>query len=900
MLLGRDRERHDLEKVLADARLNSSAVMVLVGDVGIGKTTLLEYAAAQARAAGMRVLQARGIESEARVPFAGLLELLRPALSALDRIPEPQRAALEGALALRPATAQDRFAVGAATLNLLAAHAEDAPVAAFVDDAHWLDGSTADALLFAIRRLVADPIAVAVAVREGEPSFVDGAGLPTLRLDGLDRDAAAELVGEDTVDRLYAATAGNPLALLELAPEVARLTDLPIDAPVPIAGSVAQGFVRRADALPAATRAALLVAAASDTGDLQALERASPGAVQELLPAESAGLVALQDGHVEFSHVLARSAVYGAAAPEERRAAHRALAGALPDHEADRRAWHLALATVGPDEAAASALEQAGDRAYERSAYADAAAAYERAAALSLAPSALVHRAADAAWLSGQADRAISLLDDALPGEDDPSLALAVDHLRGQIMSRRGPVTEAQALLAEAAERAAASDPERAVVMLAQATMQSFYAGDTPAMVRTAGRATELAAGQGARAAILAGLASGMALVFAGEGDRGARALHDAVALLESSDELRDDPHLVVWAAYGPLWLREAEAGRGLYERALALVRSRTALGALPELLVHVARDWATTDEWPAAHAGYSEGIALARETGQDVALAFGLAGLAWLEAREGREAECRAHAAEGREACIRAGVGVHELWAVAALGDLELGLGRPEAALEHYREWDALLTVRGIEDADLSPAPELVETLLRLGRGDDAAAAAEHHEQSALAKGQPWALARAARIRGLLATEEDFERGFEEAVDLHGHTPDVFETARTRLAYGGRLRRAGKRVRAREELREAIDLLDSLGAEPWSNLARVELEATGETARRRNPSTLDQLTPQELQIALLLAEGRTTREAAASMFLSPKTIEYHLRNVYRKLGVHSRPELAEAVARLH
>ena len=900
MLLGRDRERHDLEKVLADARLNSSAVMVLVGDVGIGKTTLLEYAAAQARAAGMRVLQARGIESEARVPFAGLLELLRPALPALDRIPEPQRAALEGALALRPATAQDRFAVGAATLNLLAAHAEDAPVAAFVDDAQWLDGSTADALLFAIRRLVADPIAVVVAVREGEPSFVDGAGLPTLRLGGLDRDAAAELVGEDTVDRLYAATAGNPLALLELAPEAARLTDFPIDAPVPIAGSVAQGFVRRAEALPAATRAALLVAAASDTGDLQALERASPGAVQELLPAESAGLVALQDGHVEFSHVLARSAVYGAAAPEERRAAHRALAGALPDHEADRRAWHLALATVGPDETAASALEQAGDRAYERSAYADAAAAYERAAALSLAPSALVHRAADAAWLSGQADRAISLLDDALPGEDDPSLALAVDHLRGQIMSRRGPVTEAQALLAEAAERAAASDPERAVVMLAQATMQSFYAGDTPAMVRTAGRATELAAGQGARAAILAGLASGMALVFAGEGDRGARALRDAVALLESSDELRDDPHLVVWAAYGPLWLREAEAGRGLYERALALVRSRTALGALPELLVHVARDWATTDEWPAAHAGYSEGIALARETGQGVALAFGLAGLAWLEAREGREAECRAHATEGREACIRAGVGVHELWAVAALGDLELGLGRPEAALEHYREWDALLTVRGIEDADLSPAPELVETLLRLGRGDDAAAAAEHHEQSALAKGQPWALARAARIRGLLATDEDFEREFEEAVDLHGHTPDVFETARTRLAYGGRLRRAGKRVRAREELREAIDLLDSLGAEPWSNLARVELEATGETARRRNPSTLDQLTPQELQIALLLAEGRTTREAAASMFLSPKTIEYHLRNVYRKLGVHSRSELAEAVARLH
>jgi DNA-binding CsgD family transcriptional regulator len=789
--------------------------------------------------------------------------------------------------------------VGAATLNLLAAHAEDAPVAAFVDDAHWLDGSTADALLFALRRLVVDPIAAIVAVREHEPSFVDGAGLTTLRLEGLDRDAAAALVGEDAVDRLYAATAGNPLALLELAPEAARVADLPIDAPVPIAGSVAQGFVRRAEALPEPTRNALLVAAASDTGELQALERACPGLVQDLLPAESAGLVALRDGYAKFSHALARSAVYGDAQPEERRAAHRALAQSLPDRDADRRAWHLALAAVGPDRAASFALEQAANRAYERSAYAVAASAYERAAALSAEPAALVHRAADAAWLAGQAERAISLLDRVVPGEEDLTLVLATEHLRGQIMARRGPVREAQSILTGAAERAAGADPERAVVMLAQATMQSFYAGDTAAMMRTAERATELAAGLNGRAAILAGLARGMALVFAGEGESGARSIREAVDLLESSDELRDDPHLVIWAAHGPLWLREAEAGRSLYERALALVRSRTALGALPELLVHVARDWATTNEWPAAHAGYSEGVALARETGQGVALAFGLAGLAWLEARQGREEECRAHAAEGREACIRTGVGVHELWTLAALGDLELGLGRPEVALDHYREWEALLAERGIEDTDLSPAPELAETLLRLGRGDEAAVAAARHDQSAQAKGQPWALARAARTRGLLASDDDFEREFEQAIDLHGHTPDVFETARTRLAYGGRLRRAGRRVRARDQLREAIDLLDSLGAEPWANLARLELKATGETVRKRDPSTLDQLTPQELQIALLLAEGRTTREAAASMFLSPKTIEYHLRNVYRKLGVHSRPELAEAVARI-
>jgi DNA-binding CsgD family transcriptional regulator len=899
MLLGRDRERQELDAALADARLNRSAVLVVSGEVGIGKTMLLEDASERAHAAGMRVLRARGIESEARVPFAGLLELLRPALSALDRIPELQRAALEGALALRPARAQDRFAVGAATLSVLAAYAEDAPVAALVDDVHWLDGSSADALLFAMRRLVADPIAVIVAVRQDEPSFVDDAHLPTLHVRGLDRDAAAILVGAAAADRLYAATEGNPLALLELAPEAARLADLPIDMPAPIVGRLASGFVRRAASLPERTRRALLVAAASDTGDLTSLARAYPGCVEDLFPAEEAGLVGLRDGRVEFRHALTRSALYGAAPAEEQRAAHRALASALPDHDVDRRAWHLALATVGPDSAASSALEQAGARAYQRSAYVEAAAAYERAATLSLDPARLSYNAADAAWLAGQPDRSIALLDNASRQAQDSSLTIHIEHLRGRIAALRGPVSEAQAMLVAAAERAADLDPEAAVVMLAEATFLSYYAGDARAMLRTAARATELAAPLGGRAAIVAGLAQGMALVFAGDGESGARSIRLAVAQLEASDELRDHPHLVLWAALGPLWLREAEAGRSLFERALALVRTRTALGAMPELLVHMARDWATTDEWSSAHAAYSEGIALARETGQGVALAFGLSGLAWLEARQGREVECRAHAAEGRETCIRTGVVANELWTRAALGDLELGLGRPEAAATHYEEWDALLQSSGIEDADLSPGPELAETYLRLGRVDDAIAAATRHEESARTKGQPWALARAARTRGLLAPDVELEHAFDEALRLHEQTPDRYEAARTRLAYGARLRRAGRRVRAREELRAAIETFDALGAEPWSNRARTELEATGETVRKRNVSLRDQLTPQELQIALLLAEGRTTREAAAAMFLSPKTIEYHLRNVYRKLGVRSRPELSESMAAL-
>ncbi len=899
MVVGRARERQELDALLAAARLNRSGVLVLAGEPGIGKTTLLDDASERARSRGMRVLRARGIESEARVPFAALFELLRPTLDALDRVPGPQAAALEGALALRPAHAQDRFAVGAATLSLLAAFAEDAPVAVLVDDAQWLDGSTADALLFAVRRLVADPIAAVVAVRDGEPSFVDGAGLPTLKLVGLDFAAATDLVGEPAATRLHRMTGGNPLALLELAPDASRLADIPLDTPAPIVGSLARGFVRRASALPQATRDALVLVAASDTGRLGTLARARDGVVDDLAPAETAALVELRDGCVEFQHPLARSAIYGAASPEERRSAHRALADALPDADADRRAWHLALATVGPDEAAASALAQAGARARDRSAYAVAAAAYERAASFSSEPARLLHAAADTALLAGRPDRAAALVDEARTQATDPQLRVRIEHLRGQIAARRGPVQEAQSILAAAAESAAESDPELAVIMLAEATNQSFYAGDADGMLRTATRAVELAGHAGGRAAIFAALAHGMALVFAGEGEGGARSIRQAVEQLEASDELRDDPHLVVWAALGPLWLREAAAGRSLYERALELVRGRTALGALPELLVHIARDWATTSEWAAAHSSYSEGIALARESGQDVALGFGLAGIAWLEARQGRADAAREHASEGRAVCVRAGIAVHELWTVAALADLELGLGRPDAALVHLEEWDALLRARAIEDIDLSPAPELVEVLLRLGRRDDAVTIAAEHDESARGKGQPWALARGARARGLLASDDEFEAAFEEALLLHCRTPDVYETARTGLAYGARLRRAGRRVLARERLRDAIDVFDQLGAAPWSELGRAELEATGETARRRDVTTLDELTPQELQVALQLADGRTTKEAAAAMFLSPKTIEYHLRNVYRKLDVHSRAHLADAVARL-
>jgi DNA-binding CsgD family transcriptional regulator len=907
MLLGREEERLALDRLLDEARAGRSGALALVGEAGIGKTALLEYAVGQA--AGMRVLRARGIESEAEVPFAGLSELLRPALRAIERIPPPQAQALAGALALGPASARDRFAVGAATLSLLTAHAEEGPLALFVDDAHLLDPSSAGALLFAARRLVADPIALVLAVREGEPSLLDGSDLRVLRVPGLDRaDAAALLrrahVGGETAERLYRATAGNPLALLELAPEAGRLSAAPTDAPVPISATVAAAFARRLGPLPERTRRVLVLAAAGDSRDAAALARATAGTglgLADLAPAEEAGLVSLDAGRVEFRHPLARSAVYADATAAERREAHAALAAALPDRDVEKRAWHLAAASVGPDAQAAAALEQAGTRARERSAYAVAAAAFESGAHLALSAEVRARQlfaAADSATLAGMPSRALTLLDDAQPGDGDEVLSARIDYLRGQLTMRRGRVLDGYALIVAAAERLAQTDPEAAVVMLAEAVHGCFYAGATPQMVAAAERAGTLAAPLSSeRAAFFAALARGMALIAAGDGEAGARAARTAVALLECSGELRDDPRLAEWIAVAPLWLREAAAGRKLVALAADRARTRAALGALPTLLHHLARDQATTDQWSAASATYDEAVRLARETGLRLELAAALAGLAWLEARQGREQACRAHAAEAAALCRELDLGTYGIWAVQALGDLELGLGRAEAAATHHEAQAAELRSRGIADVDLSPAAELVEAYLRLGRPDAAARVAAELAAAAEAKGQPWALARAARCRGLLAEDDELDACFAEALEHHERTPDAFEAARTRLAFGARLRRARQRVRAREELRAALDTFDALGALPWAEQARAELAATGETARRRDPSTLDELTPQELQIARLLADGHTTREAAAAIFLSPKTVEYHLRHVYRKLRINSREELAAALA---
>jgi DNA-binding CsgD family transcriptional regulator len=902
MLLGRDHERHEIGQALARARSGVSATLALVGDPGIGKTALLEYAAGQA--AGMRLLRARGIASEAQIPFGSLLELLRPALAALGQIPEPQAVALQGALALRRGAAQERFAVGAATLSVLAAHAEQGPVAVLVDDAQWLDVSSAQALLFAFRRLVADPIAVFVAVREGEPSLLDGADLPTLRIGGLTSDEAAQLMPgrpTETALLLHRTTGGNPLALLELASDANALALAPEGAPLLVSAKISQAFLHRAGLLSRAAQQAMVLAAASDTSDLPTLQRAAAGLgidLAALLEAERAGLVTLHPGTVEFRHPLARLAIYTDAPASQRRDAHRALAAALPDRDVDRRAWHLAAAAAGTDESASAALEQAGTRGRDRSAYAAAAAAFERAGRLTADGGRrvrLLREAAGAAWLAGLADRAVTLLDEARATARSPGELVEIDQLRGHIATHRGPVMRGHAILTAAAGKA---DPERAVAMLAEAANACFSAGDPAEMLVVAERARAvLPAGASPRASFLAGITVGMARILGGDAAAGAEAVHEAIKLAEGSPGLREDLDLMPWLAVGPLFLRETGAGRTLLEDALRTARDRAAVGALPYLLNLIARDQSATDRWAVAEATYLEAIALARESGQQTGLAFGLAGLAWLQARRGREQECREGAAEALRLCRDLGTRLYEIWATAALGDLELGLGDAARAAGHFQRQQGLLTELAITDADLSPAAELAEAYLRLGRDDEARQAAAAFTAAAGAKGQPWPLARALRTQGLLAADTDFSSFFDHAIRQHAQTLDAFETARTRLAYGERLRRARNRVLAREQLRAALDIFEHLGARPWADRASAELAATGETRKRRAPATIDELTPQELQIALALAAGRTTRETAAALFLSPKTVEYHLRHVYQKLGIHSREELSRELA---
>jgi DNA-binding CsgD family transcriptional regulator len=475
-------------------------------------------------------------------------------------------------------------------------------------------------------------------------------------------------------------------------------------------------------------------------------------------------------------------------------------------------------------------------------------------------------------------------------------LRVEIDSLSGSIAMGRGSVAEGYRLLVGAADAIAPLDRLKAIRILAEAVISSMGA-DPSEPLNIARKALALSRDDDpAESAILARVPYGASVILAGHGSDGPKHLHDSVALFQMVAADNADPLLLMCAGVVGLFLREAEAGRDLLERALRQAREHAPTAALPGLLFLLGRDAAATDRWQLARAQYEESARVARETTQVRWVAGALAGLAWLDALEGRANECRSHAAEALSLTEQYGWGFYKAWAMIALGQLELGLGHPDTALEHLQSCEKFLVDISLNDPDLSPAPDIVDALVRLGRLGHAREAADRYGLAAKAKGLPFALARAARARALVAEEDGYVEEFKTALRYHDATPDIFERARTHLYYGERLRRSRRRVDARKQLRAALKAFHQLGAAPWAERAMSELHASGESARVRDDSSRQQLTPQELQVALTLAEGATTREAAARLYLSPKTVEYHLRHVYDKLEIRSREELRTAL----
>jgi DNA-binding CsgD family transcriptional regulator len=496
--------------------------------------------------------------------------------------------------------------------------------------------------------------------------------------------------------------------------------------------------------------------------------------------------------------------------------------------------------------------------------------------------------AAQDAWLAGMPEQALALLDRARGLVSDASVRAEELHLRGTIELRCGVPGEAATMLAAGAAEIAATFPAKAIEMLAEAAQAASYAGDAPQIVQFGRRASALAGEDDPDQRFTVDVIVGTGTLLAGDTARGVPLLREALTL---ADRFRD-PRRLVHAGACAGYLGEEAAEHELYGRAVAMARETGAVGTLPYVLEYLARSEAVDGRYAEAAAHAGEGLRLARETGQQNSVCHLLASLALVTALQGREDECRSHAAEALELARARGLGYHAALAEWALARLDLGLGRPAPALSRL----AQLAAGGPGDSHpfvkIVSAPELVEAAVRARQPAAAQAALLEFERFARETAPPWALALVARCRGLLSDGELAERHFLEALRRHGESARPFDRARTELNFGEFLRRAGHRRQARAHLRPALDAFERLGAGAWAERARDELRASGETARRRSPSAIDQLTPQELQITRLVSEGATNKQVAARLFLSPRTIDYHLRKIYAKLGISSRAEL--------
>jgi DNA-binding CsgD family transcriptional regulator len=902
-LHGRRSECEALNRLVADVGAGQSRVLVLSGEAGVGKTALLEYLSK--RTSRWRTARAVGVESESELAFAGLQQLCAPLLGRLDRLPGPQRDALATAFGLRAGDTPDRFLVGLAVLMLLSDAAEEQPLICVIDDAQWLDEASRQTLAFVARRLLAESVALVFAVRSvvGELR-----GLPQLWIEGLsDTDARALLEGALSApldaavrDAIVAETRGNPLALLELprglAPDALAGGFRLLDA-LPFGTRPEEMFRGRLEALPDATQRLLLIAAAEPSGHPTLLWRAARqldigfGAAA---PAVAAGLFEIGT-RATFRHPVVRSAIYRAASPEDRRSAHLALAEATdPQLDPDRRAWHRAQAAPGPDEQVAAELERSADRAQARGGLAAAAAFLERAAALTLDRVPLAARllaAAEAKHQAGAPDAALGLVNAVEAGPLDELQRARVDLLRAQIAFVSSHGRDAPPLLLAAARQLEPLAPELArdtyLDALAAASFVGRMAGDVglPEVARAA-RAAPAPSGRPRPPDLLL---DGLALAFTDGYEAGVPLLKQAVRAFRTEEMPAADALRWLWIATRvahDLW--DDEGWESLCTRHVSLARQAGALTVLPIALSARVGLHLYAGELAEAAWLVEEAEAVTEATGGRLPRYGALALAAW----RGQEAEVAALMDASLEAATARGEGMG--WTIVhnAAAVLYNGLGRYEDALASAERAGERPEELGFATLVL---PELVEAAVRCGRRERAAAAAERLTRGAQAAGTDWALGLEARCLAQLSEDDGAEALHRHAVDRLGRTRMRMALARAQLVYGEWLRRAGRRIDARQELRTAYETFAAIGADAFAERARRELLATGETARKRTVDTRDELTPQEAQIARLARDGRSNPQIGTELFISPRTVEYHLGKVFAKLGISSRKELRVA-----
>ena len=904
-LLGRERECEVLDELLNGVRTGDGGVLVMHGEAGVGKTALLDYAVEAA--GGFRIGRTIGVEAEMELPFAAAQQLCAPFLELMERLPQPQHDALDVAFGRRAGPVPDPFLVGLAVLGVLAEAAEEQPLVCGIDDAQWLDSASARALAFVARRLVAEKVALVFATRELGDTLT---GLPELAVAPLERGDARALLesvlparlDESVVERIVAETRGNPLALLEL-PRGLTPTQLAggfgLPATAPLSAGIEDGYARWLATLPADARRLLLVAAADPVGDPALVWRAAkrlgiPESAAHIV--ESEQLLSLSP-RVVFRHPLVRSAVYGAARLDERREVHRALAEATdPGIDPDRRAWHRAQATATPDEEVAGELERSAERAQARGGLAAAAAFLERAVALTPEPSRRAQRALAAAQAKSQAgalDDALGLLETAESGAAvDGVLRARVHLLRGQIAfaARRG--SDAAPLLLAAARELEAVDPNLARATYLEALSAALFAG----RLAHGGGVVEISE------AALAGppppetpqpsdlLLQGLAVQFTEGYAAGTPLLKEALnAFQRAADPSPDDARWLWFASLIALYMWDDHAWTVLFTRQLELARR---MGALPALVFALG-----TGTTVYAFFGELRTAAILEEEHRAASEATGIAhnpvprlGLASLRGRDAEFAELMRTTV--REAEAR-GEGIALTTAEFLSGGLYNGLGRYEAALEAVLPAERFHT----EGTAIWALTELIEAAVRLGQPERARRAFERVQETTSAAGTDWALGIEARLRALLSDGDRADELYHEAITRLARSRVRVQLARTHLLYGEWLRRQRRRLDAREQLRTAHELFTDFGVEAFAERARLELEATGERARKRTADTLDELTPQETQVARLAAQGETNREIAARLFISASTVEYHLRKAFRKLDVKSRVQLADRLS---